>query len=234
MPMEKRPDTRLLSALQYLTEDGIVADIGTDHAYLPIEIINRGLARRAVACDIHKGPIESARRNIAEAGLSDRIDTFQTDGLNGVEHYHPTDVIVFGMGGELIVKILSEAPWIKCSSVGLILQPMSHAEILRKWLLENGFSICGETLAREERYYQIIHARFGENAEQYDEDELFFGKYILNGDSPFLEDFLKQKIRSISVVMDGKRKGHADVSQEECLLAALKRRFVKKGWQYDG
>ena len=143
MSTEKKLGARLQSACAYLSAGGTVADIGTDHAYLPIEIIKKGLSQRAVACDINRGPIESARRNIEAAGLSDRIDTMQTDGLHGVEGFHPTDILIFGMGGELIAKILSEAPWVKDEGIGLILQPMSHAEILRRWLSENGFSILG-------------------------------------------------------------------------------------------
>ena len=92
MPNTKNPDARLLSALPYLTPGGTVADIGTDHAYLPIELCRRGICRRAVACDINRGPLESARANIAAAGFSDRIDTLLTDGLHGVEQWHPHSV----------------------------------------------------------------------------------------------------------------------------------------------
>ncbi len=234
MPTEKKPDSRLMSALPYLSKGGIVADIGTDHAYLPIEIIKRDLARRAVACDVHKGPIESAKRNIAAAGLSDRIDTLQTDGLHGVEQYEPTDVVIFGMGGELTVRILSEAPWLKGSSVNLILQPMSRVEILRRWLLENGFSIRGETLTFEDQYYQTLHAVYGGDRESYTEEELFFGRYILNGDSPFLEGYLKRKADSLTSVIAGKQKGNADAALEKRLLDAVARRLREKGYCYDG
>ena len=229
MSTEKSLDSRLMSALPYLSKDGIVADIGTDHAYLPIEILKKGLARRAVACDINKGPIESARRNIAAAGLSDRIDTLQTDGLHGVEQYHPTDVMIFGMGGELMVRILSEAPWLKDPSVNLILQPMSHGEILRGWLLENGFSIQGETLTFVDQYYQTVHAVFGGEWEPYTEEELFFGRHILGGDSPFLVDFLKRKVRTLTSVIEGKRKGNADAALEMRLLNALEGRLRERG-----
>ena len=231
--MEKRLDSRLLSALPYLTVGGVVADIGTDHAYLPIEIIKRDLAQRVVACDINLGPIESARRNIAAAGFSDRIDTMKTDGLHGVETYHPTDVLIFGMGGELIVKILSEASWVMGNGISLILQPMSHPEILRKWLLENGFSILGESLTFEEQYYQTIHAKFCGNTETYTEDELYFGKMISECTPALLEGFLKQKARALTRVVDGKRRGNADTSLEERLLRAIEERLSKKGDRHD-
>ena len=229
MSTEKKLGARLQSACAYLTAGGTVADIGTDHAYLPIEIIKKGLSQRAVACDINRGPIESARRNIEAAGLADRIDTLQTDGLHGVECFHPTDVMIFGMGGELIVRILSEAPWVKDGGIGLILQPMSHAEILRRWLSENGFSILGETLTWEDQYYQTIYARFSGETDMLTEEELFFGREILASDSPLLEGYLTSRAKTLENVIAGKKKGNADVGLETRLVSAIEARLGEKG-----
>ena len=229
MATEKKLGARLQSACAYLTAGGTVADIGTDHAYLPIEIIKKGLSQRAIACDINRGPIESARRNIEAAGLSDRIDTLQTDGLHGVEEFHPTDILIFGMGGELIVKILSEAPWVKDEGIRLILQPMSHAEILRRWLSENGFSIYGETLTYEDQYYQTIHAGFGGEVYCLTEEERFFGKEILASDSPLLEGYLKKRAETLKAVIEGKKKGNADAALEMRLLKNIETRLSMKG-----
>ncbi len=229
MSTEKKLGARLQSACAYLTTGGTVADIGTDHAYLPIEIIKKGLSQRAIACDINRGPIESARRNIDAAGLSDRIETMQTDGLHGVERFHPTDILIFGMGGELIARILSEAPWVKNKEIGLILQPMSHAEILRRWLMENGFSILGETLTWEDQYYQTIHARYSGEPYALTEEELFFGREILAGNSPLLEGYLKGRAKTLNTVIAGKKKGNADVELETRLIRTIEARLGKKG-----
>ncbi|MBQ9131710.1 MAG: SAM-dependent methyltransferase, partial [Clostridia bacterium] len=94
------PDSRLLSAIPYLTKGGRAVDVGTDHAYLPIYLVQEGLISHALACDINAGPLRSARTNIAAAGLTNRIGTLRTDGLHGVESYAPDDVMIFGMGGE--------------------------------------------------------------------------------------------------------------------------------------
>ena len=83
----------------------------------------------------------SAREHIAAAGLTDRIDTRLTDGLQGLSDYDADDIMIFGMGGELIIRILTDAPWIKDRRIGLILQPMSRVSLLRRFLVENGFSI---------------------------------------------------------------------------------------------
>ncbi len=223
--MEKKLDARLLAALQYLTPGGAMADIGTDHAYLPIEAIRRGISSRAIACDINRGPIERAREHIAEAGLSDRISTLQTDGLHGVEDFAPNDILIFGMGGELILRILSEAPWIRDPAVRLILQPMSHPELLRRWLLENGFGIMGETLAYQEQYYQIIHAAYGSSCLPHSELELHLGRELLASRSPHLAGFLRRRISVLSEVVAGKQRGGADAAAEQALLGAMQEKL---------
>lgn len=227
MGTEKALDSRLMSALPYVRRGGTVADIGTDHAYLPIELIRRGISERAVACDVNKGPILRARAHISEAGLTDRIDTVQTDGLHGVERFRPDDILIFGMGGELIVKILSEAPWVRDGAVGLILQPMTKASTLRRWLSESGFSILGESLTYEDQYYQTIYARFGGEAEVYRAEELLLGRHILNGDSKYLEGFIRRNLQILSAAAEGKRKGYADTSEEDALIGALEARLQR-------
>lgn len=221
MSQPKALDSRLLSALPYLSPGGTVADIGTDHAYLPIELCRRGICRRAVACDINRGPIERARENIAAAGLSDRIDTLLTDGLHGVEDYRPDTVLIFGMGGELIARILSEAPWVRNPEIGLILQPMSRPEVLRRYLVQAGFPILGETLTREEQFYQTLYARYGGETEPYSDAELLVGKDRFLFASPMAGDFLRHRIAVLCAIRDGKRRGQADTAYEDGLIDAL-------------
>ena len=123
--------------------------------------------------------MERARLHVAAAGLTDRILTVRTDGLSGLENYRPSDITVFGMGGELIVSILERAAFVRSPDVRLILQPMTHPEILRKWLLDNGFSILGELLSAEEhRIYQTVCAAYAPDAcaAPYDDAELLTGR----------------------------------------------------------
>ncbi len=170
---------RLATALQYVRPDRRLADIGTDHAYLPIHIVASRLGKggatgvpasgapiperpdcpMAIASDINRGPVARAQAHIEAAGLSAHIRTVCTPGLDGLEDYDPEDIIIFGMGGELIVSILAAAPWVHRVGKRLILQPMTHAEKLRAYLSGAGFSIVGETLSREgERIYQTLCA----------------------------------------------------------------------------
>ncbi len=222
-PQEQSLGIRLSTAIPYITPGGCVADIGTDHAYLPIHLVKRGLCARAVACDINEGPLQSARANIAEAGLGGRIDTLLTDGLHGVERFSPSDVMIFGMGGELIVRILSEAPWTKSGRVGLILQPMSRAEILRHWLCENGFSIEGETISFEGKYYQTIHARYtGIQDVSYSAVECRVGRWSIQNRPPLFEGFVRHEIKVLDNILAGKAQARAaDTADELALRAAL-------------
>lgn len=158
-----------MTAVPYVRGGRLVADIGTDHAYLPIYLCEQrrltpvtaknGEALCAIAADINKGPVERADQHIAEARLTQYIKTLQTDGLTGLDAFDPADIIIFGMGGELIASILAAAPWAGGAGKRLILQPMTHAEKLREYLLKTGFAIIGETLSREgDRIYQTICA----------------------------------------------------------------------------
>lgn len=167
MPIKLTP--RLMTAVPYIRSGRLVADIGTDHAYLPIYLCEQkrlspvttpsGETLCAVAADINKGPVERADQHIAMAGLTKYIRTVQTNGLCGLDVYDPDDIIIFGMGGELIASILEDSPWVNRAGKRLILQPMTHAEKLREYLLSAGYTIIGETLSREgDRVYQTICA----------------------------------------------------------------------------
>lgn len=209
------PDKRLLSAIPYVKQGGRIADIGTDHAYLPIYLVREGIVSSAIACDINEGPIQSAKSNIEASGLSSRIDTLRTDGLHGVERFAPDDVLVFGMGGELIVKILSEAPWIKNERIGLVLQPMSRVATLRHWLCQNGFEITGETVTFEDKYYQTIAARWSGNVTAYEEHEYLIGRLNIEKRADLFEGFVKHEIKVLEKIIAGKLQSHeADISEE--------------------
>ena len=217
---------RLLSALPYLKKGGAVIDVGTDHAYLPIYLVGEGFSSRALACDINRGPIESAAHNIAAAGLARRIDTFCTDGLHGTEGFDPDNILIFGMGGELIIRILSEAPWVKDAGIGLVLQPMTRAHLLRRWLLENGFAIVGETITHEDRYYQTIAARYCGKSEEYTEEELLLGRLNIENNAPNLAGFIEHEIGVWEAIRRGKsQSANADTRDEDRTLQFLSERL---------
>ena len=216
------PDTRLRSAVPYLKRGGSVIDVGTDHAYLPIYLVSEGISSRVLACDINRGPILSACKNIAAAGLADKIDTLQTDGLHGTESFGADDVMVFGMGGDLIVRIHSEAEWIRQASVGLILQPMTRAATLRAWLLKNAFEIVGESITYEDKFYQTIAARYCGKSSEYSPVELLLGRCNLTERPLLFEGLVRHEIRVLNAIVKGKSQSlSADVSEELSMIAQL-------------
>ena len=190
-------DDRLTQIASFIRKGNIAADIGTDHAYLPVWLIQNAICDKVIAGDINEGPCKRAADNVRLYGLEDKITIIQTDGLNGIDKYQPDDIIVAGMGGELIRDIISASEYVKNIGVRLILQPMTRVPLLRKSLIENGFGIIDETLAEDDRrLYEIIYVEYG-TAEQYSELELLLGKKNIENRHPLFEKLMKKKLREL-------------------------------------
>lgn len=213
---------RLTAAASFVRKDSVTADVGTDHAYLPIALVLGGISKFAVASDINEGPYLRALSNIRAHSLSSKITALCTPGLDGIEKYSPTDILICGMGGELIASIISEAPWIRNEKIRLVLQPMTHPEILRKYLLDNGFSIIDEKIATEEKIYQIICAEYTGVTEEYSELELIFGKININRGGELVCELISKRIEILKRIAEAKsRSKKTDAANEEEKLIAL-------------
>lgn len=168
---------RRLEAIASLTRGGRgLIDVGTDHGYLPVWLALSGYAGNLYASDINEGPLAAAKRTAAENGVSERIRFLLCDGLSLCPREEIDTIVIAGMGGDLIVRILDEAEWCLDSRYRLILQPMTKAEVLRYWLVYNGFGIQSETLAEDGGIlYQILCASYG-GSTKLNDAELFAGK----------------------------------------------------------
>lgn len=135
-----------------------LADIGTDHAALPVALIGAGICPRAIASDVREGPLAAAHRAVAAAGLGGRIALRLGDGLAVLAPGEADEIVIAGMGGETIAAILQGAPWLRESpATRLLLQPMSRPEALRAWLLANGFVLRTEPVVREgDHLYSVL------------------------------------------------------------------------------
>lgn len=152
---------RLLAVAHAVRAGSRVADIGTDHAYLPVYLVKNGICPAAIAADVRRGPLASAERTVVAAGLADRIAIRLGDGLSPILPDEANDIVIAGMGGETIAAILSAAPWVQAPPYRLILQPMTKAEALHAFLMKNGFTIERERLVSEEkRQYILLVAAF--------------------------------------------------------------------------
>lgn len=150
---------RLYAAAE-LVGKGTVADIGSDHAHLPIYLVQHG-SSRALASDINEGPCQRARINIYAWGLHNKIKVVCRDGLCGIEDFSPDNIVIAGMGGELIVSILQKSDYPQKTGCRLVLVPHTMQNVLRKHLSESGFAIDEEKVVLDGgKYYQILSARY--------------------------------------------------------------------------
>ena len=167
-----------LSAVASLVRNGKrVADIGTDHGYLVAYLVENGICPGGIAADLRKGPLENARQTVIQQGLSDKIELILSDGLHKIHETACDDIVIAGMGGNLIAEILEKATWVKNERIHIIAQPMTHAEVLRQWFADNGFSITQEKTATDgKRYYCIISALFTGVKENHNASYIYTGE----------------------------------------------------------
>lgn len=153
---------RLRRIADLVPAGSVIADIGTDHAYLPVYLVQAGKCPRAIAGDVRPGPLAAARRTVREAALDDKIDLRLGDGLGILKPGEADVAVLAGMGGPLVIRILEAAPYVRRSLKGLILQPMIAVASVRRWLVANGFRIADEDLVADgDRIYEIMAAELG-------------------------------------------------------------------------
>lgn len=197
-----------------------LADIGTDHAYLPAYLILEGTIPSAVASDVNRGPLDRGRETAKLAGVEEKIGFRLSDGLRGLREDEADVIVIAGMGGELISRILSEAPWTRDKL--LLLQPMTGQPELRQWLNGNGYRIEGETVVREgEKLYVILTVRGGED-EPYRLGELWAGRQRKGEDVPLRLDYMEDLLRRRRKALAGMERGSvsAETLEEERMLIA--------------
>ena len=185
---------RLQAVADMVTSGVRLADIGTDHGYIPIYLVSNNIVPSALAMDVNKGPLERAQEHIQEYELDSKIQTRLSDGLKKLEPGEVDSIITAGMGGALVIKILSDKPEVTESLKELVLQPQSEISKVREWLCQKGYRIIEEKMILEdEKYYPMMKAVKGD-VENYSEIELEFGKRLLEEGNPVLKQFLEREI----------------------------------------
>ncbi len=170
-------DNRLKMCADMISGKGIVCDVGTDHALLAAHLITTGKCEKVIASDINEGPLESARKTVEKYGISEKVDLVLSDGLKNVNGDGVSDIVIAGMGGETIAKILGECEF-DLGGIRLILQPMTKAEVLRKWLEDYGYKILSENgVAEGEKLYSVITATAMPGCESLTEFEALRGLF---------------------------------------------------------
>lgn len=223
LPLRSEMTPRLLTAASFVREGAVVADVGTDHAYLPIYLVAAGTATYAVASDINEGPLARAEANVQRFGLTDRISTRLTPGLTGIEALSPNDILICGMGGELIASILEAAPFVRNSAIRLILQPMTSARELRLWLAQNGFVITEERFAAEkEKLYVVLCASYCGAPYALSDADSYAG---VGNDQPLYGEWLRRQIASLQKQVNGLAKAGREDPALHSLVASLQERL---------
>lgn len=183
---------RLKAIFNLVPENAAIADIGTDHAYLPAALVRAGRVSSAIACDIREKPLKNAAATIDAAGVSDKVSLRLSDGLDSVSSNEVDTVIVAGMGGDVISGIISRAQWLRNDKL-LILQPMTSAETLRRFLCNNGYNIESETAIEDSgRYYTIMLVRGGKSSIPKQEPYYVSGK--LDPKNPCAAAYLSKQL----------------------------------------
>ena len=217
-------DRRLYSAAKFVRQGAVFADIGTDHAHLPIFLLRGGKIKHAVLSDVNRGPLASAEKNVNEAGYSHLVTVRLTDGAEGLDGLGITDYAICGMGGELIRDIIRRSPHLYKGGIRLILQPMTRHGVLRRFLADSGFKILGERYSyAEKKYYACIMAEYvGEGVflSEADAELGVFDSIILDEEDTRAAYFgyISGKITALERARQGKLLGGKSTSYEDELI----------------
>ncbi|MBM7855768.1 tRNA (adenine22-N1)-methyltransferase [Desulfohalotomaculum tongense] len=194
---------RLLTLASFVEPGKVVADIGTDHAYLPIYLVQSGKVSRVIACDINEKPLRVAEKNVISSGLASKIELRLGNGLQVLRPGEVQLAVIAGMGGGTVRQILEASPKVLASLERLVLQPMGDEADLRRWLLDNGWQLTDETLVLEdERLYTVIVSEKG-NERIYDPVILEVGPRLIEKKHPLLPDLLNKLTGKYRQVLQG-------------------------------
>lgn len=192
---------RLETIASFVRNGSKIADVGTDHGYIPIYLVQKDIASFALAMDVRTGPLERAKSHIEEYGLEDRISLRISDGLTKLLPDEADTVIIAGMGGGLMIHIIEEGRHVWDTVEHWVLSPQSDIGDVRRFLARNGFLIEREAMVKEDdKYYTVIEAVRGSMSYEK-EGDYRYGKYLIDEKNPILKEYLeKERITILSII----------------------------------
>ncbi|HBC98937.1 MAG TPA: tRNA (adenine(22)-N(1))-methyltransferase [Lachnoclostridium sp.] len=197
---------RLETIASFVPEGSAVADIGTDHGYIPIHLVQEGKAKHAIAMDVRKGPLLRAQAHPHEAGLEAHVEVRLSDGLLKLEQNEADCVVIAGMGGELIIHILEEGRGLWEGIPHWVLSPHSELDKVRRFLEEQEFFTERETMIKEEgKFYTVMGINRMNKAGEKDEREISYryGRSLIESKDPVLKEYLKKEEEQLEQIMSG-------------------------------
>lgn len=179
------------------------ADIGTDHGYIPIYLIKKGICDKAIASDINKGPCNKAKKNIKKEELEDKIECRIGGGLTTIKVGEANVAVIAGMGGNLIRDIIEESIEVFKNLDYVIVQPVQNPEVLREYIYSKGYTIIEEELCfEEEKYYEIMKIAYDNKIEKVDSIFYEVSYYLVKNNHPLIKEFTLNKINKYNKVLD--------------------------------
>lgn len=230
---------RLTAVASLVTAGMKILDIGTDHGYIPIYLIEKKVITEAVALDVNAGPLERAVRNIRLHGLEDRISTRLSDGFMAVLPKEADAAVIAGMGGGLMIRILSEGVNVVAGLKECILQPQSEIEKVRAFLLEEGFLFIHEDMVKEDgKYYPMMkvvppgqHKRT-EKKEAWNDEQLYYGKLLLESRHEVLREYLMHEFEIKEKILEELGDKETENAVRRCAELQRELERVRKGMNY--
>ena len=224
-----RNQERLKCIASNVKSGGIVADIGCDHAFTSIYLVEEKLARGAIAIDINKEPLKRAWQHIQESGMEEYISVRLSNGARGLKKGEADTILISGMGGGLIASILEESINIIKDAKELVLSPQSEIYIVRHFLHDNGFKIVSEEMVKEQgKFYVVIRAVPG--SQHYkDESGYIYGEYLIENKNKILEEFLLKEQKRTGSILDSLASSSGSAAVKERKDTLLKEYNMIKG-----
>lgn len=223
---------RLKSIVDLIESNDVVADIGTDHGYIPIYLIKNNISSFVIASDINKGPINTSLKNLKEHGVENKVETRLGPGLETISKGEVDVAVIAGMGGNLIADIIKDSYETAKDLKYLILQPAQNQEVLRKYLIENGFKIlCEKVVVDFGKYYHTIKVTSGREIPYEKEVYYYTGRGELHTKGENFKGYINSKIEEFEKIIDFTQKSE-DKSRYEYLRNLLSEfKEVKKEYE---
>lgn len=216
---------RLQLLLTLIPQGARLVDVGTDHGYLPVALLQQGRIQSAIATDIGEEPLQHARRTAAEYEITN-LDFRLCDGLQGVSPDEVDTIVIAGMGGETIISILTASPWTRAGKI-LLLQPMTKVELLRSWLAENGYAFRQERLVWDKGILYPISIVSGGETRPLTAIEQYAG--VAMDDDPLYADYLTSQMSRLQKAIEGLNRANDCCSHgRACEFEAIRKALEEK------
>lgn len=214
--------SKRLQAVADLVSVGlVVADVGTDHGYIPIYLIETEKSKKAFAMDVNQGPLLRAKEHIIEHRLENQIETRLSDGVKQLKVGECEAVVIAGMGGALIIKILEEGKHIFKSLTEFVIQPQSELYKVREYLFEQGYCVVAEDMVMEGgKFYPMMKVINGAS-DTYHAIEFRYGKFLLSQKHPVLKAFLEKEKQTKKMILQ-------NIQKEDGLHIEVRRKEIKE------